>query len=78
MKILPQRNHQKESYHDMLQKLREAVKWLGAKLEYLFQQFGEDYARELLAAHGLLDIETDHMRRKRAADERTDRTDYQI
>ena len=62
----------------MLQKLREALEWLGSKLERVFQQFGEDYARELLAAHGLLDIETDHIRRKRAAEERTDQRDYQI
>jgi hypothetical protein len=62
----------------MLQKLRQALEWLGAKLEHVFQQFGEDYARELLAAHGLLDIETDHIRRKRAADERADQIDYQI
>ena len=48
----------------MVRKLLATLNWIGDKLEDLSEEIGAQYARELLAAHGLLDIDMDHIRRK--------------
>ena len=53
----------------MIEKFTGALEWAAGKLENLFRETGENYARELLAAHGLLEIEADHIRRNRAEGE---------
>lgn len=59
----------------MLQKMMAAMKWIAEKPEGLLGGFGEDYARELLAAHGLLEIEADHLRRNRREREEKESND---
>lgn len=51
------------------------MKWIAEKPEGLLGGFGEDYARELLAAHGLLEIEADHLRRNRREREEKESND---
>jgi hypothetical protein len=48
----------------MLGKLQGIVNWISDKLDGLAREIGANYVRELLAAHGLIDIEIDHIRRK--------------
>lgn len=47
----------------MLTTTIKALRWTGAKLENLLVDLAANYARELLAAHGLVEIEIDHIRR---------------
>ena len=39
------------------------------KLADWFQEVVADYAGELLAAHGLIDLQVDHIRKRREAEE---------
>jgi hypothetical protein len=61
----------------MIKKFTEALEWVAGKLENLFRETGENYARELLAAHGLLEIEADHIRQNTAKGE-PEPLNYQI
>jgi hypothetical protein len=47
----------------MLTKITRALNWADEKLENLLADLAANYARELLAAHGLVEIEIDHIRR---------------
>ena len=47
----------------MLTKITRALHWADEKLENLLADLAANYARELLAAHGLVEIEIDHIRR---------------
>ena len=52
----------------MLTKITRALQWAGEKLENLLADLAANYARELLAAHGLVEIEIDHIRRNLKAE----------
>ena len=47
----------------MLTKITRALNWADEKLQNLLADRAANYARELLAAHGLVEIEIDHIRR---------------
>ena len=47
----------------MLTTITRALRWTDEKLENLLADLAANYARELLAAHGLVEIEIDHIRR---------------
>ena len=47
----------------MLTKITRALNWADEKLQNLLADLAANYARELLAAHGLVEIEIDHIRR---------------
>ena len=47
----------------MLTKITRALNWADEKLENLLADLAANYAHELLAAHGLVEIEIDHIRR---------------
>lgn len=47
----------------MLTTIIRALRWTDEKLENLLADLAANYARELLAAHGLVEIEIDHIRR---------------
>lgn len=47
----------------MLSNLLKAIHWTSEKLENLLTDLAANYARELLTAHGLVEIEIDHIRR---------------
>jgi hypothetical protein len=47
----------------MLTKISRALRWTQEKLENLLAALAANYTRELLAAHGLVEIEIDHIRR---------------
>ena len=47
----------------MLTKITGALQWVDEKLENLLADLAANYARELLAAHGLVEFEIDHIRR---------------
>ena len=52
----------------MLTKITRALHWADEKLENLLADLAANYARELLAAHGLVEIEFDHIRRNLKAE----------
>ena len=52
----------------MLTKITRALHWADEKLENLLADLAANYARELLAAHGLVEIEIDHIRRNPKVD----------
>ena len=62
----------------MLTKITRALNWADEKLENLLADLAANYARELLAAHGLVEIEIDHIRRNSKVEpgqtEKTDRS----
>lgn len=45
----------------MLKKTIRLVTWIGDRIEDLLSHFGRNYARDILAAQGLADIEVDHV-----------------
>jgi trehalose-6-phosphatase len=45
----------------MLTKITWALNWPGEKIENLLADLAANYAREVLAAHGLVEIEIDHI-----------------
>ncbi|MBV8212038.1 MAG: hypothetical protein JOZ08_02285 [Verrucomicrobia bacterium] len=47
----------------MLTQTIKALRWTEEKLENLLAHFAANYARELLMAHGLVEVEIDHIRR---------------
>jgi hypothetical protein len=47
----------------MLTTIIRALRWIDQKLETLLAHLAANYARELLAAHGLVEIDIDHIRR---------------
>ena len=47
----------------MLTKITRALHWADEKLKNLLADLAANYARDLLAAHGLGEIEIDHIRR---------------
>jgi len=47
----------------MLTQITRALSWAAEKLENLLADLAVNYARELLAARGLVEIEIDHIRR---------------
>jgi len=47
----------------MLTTIIRVLRWTDEKLENLLADLAANYARELLAAHGLVEIEIDHIRR---------------
>ena len=47
----------------MLTKITRALNWADEKLENLLADLAANYARELLAAHGLFELEIDHIKR---------------
>jgi hypothetical protein len=47
----------------MLTTVIRALRWSDEKLENLLADLAANYPRELLAAHGLVEIEIDHIRR---------------
>ena len=47
----------------MLTQITRALHWADDKLENLLADLAANYARELLAAHGIVEIEIDHIRR---------------
>ena len=46
----------------MLTTVIRALRWTDGKLQNLLADLAANYARELLAAHGLVEIEIDHIR----------------
>ena len=52
----------------MLTKITRALHWADEKLEKLLAYLAANYARELLAAHGIVEIEIDHIRRNLKAE----------
>jgi DNA-binding NarL/FixJ family response regulator len=60
------------------EKIADAIRTVAQGGNYVLQKFGEDYARDLLAAHGLPDIETKQLRRESTAPERNHQIDNQI
>jgi hypothetical protein len=62
----------------MLTKITRALNWADEKLENLLADLAANYARELLAAHGLVEMEIDHIRRNSKVEpvqtEKTDRS----
>jgi hypothetical protein len=48
----------------MLKRLISTLDWLCARLEDFVCDFAANYARELLSAHGLIDLEVEHIRNK--------------
>lgn len=52
----------------MLTKITRALLWADEKLENLLADLAANYARELLAAHGVVEIEIDHIRRNLKAE----------
>ena len=49
----------------MLQNLMNGIERAAERLAGWFQEASADYARNLLAAHGLIEVEVDHIRRGR-------------
>jgi hypothetical protein len=49
----------------MLKKTRRLVTWIGDRIEDLLSHFARNYARDILAAQGLADIEVDHVWKER-------------
>jgi hypothetical protein len=47
----------------MLTKITRALIWADEKLENLLADLAANYARELLATHGLFELEIDHIKR---------------
>jgi hypothetical protein len=45
----------------MLEKTKRLLTWIGNQIEDLLSLFARNYARDLLAAQGLADIEVDHV-----------------
>lgn len=45
----------------MLEKTKRLLTWIGDRIEDLLSHFARIYARDLLAAQGLADIEVDHV-----------------
>jgi hypothetical protein len=62
----------------MLTKITRALNWADEKLEHLLADLAANHARELLAAHGLAEIEIDQVRRNSKVEpvqtEKTDRS----
>jgi hypothetical protein len=48
----------------MLTTITRALQWADEKFENLLTDLAANYARELLASHGLVELEIDHIRRK--------------
>jgi hypothetical protein len=48
----------------MLTTITRALQWADEKFENLLTDLAENYARELLASHGLVELEIDHIRKK--------------
>lgn len=53
----------------MLKRLISTLDWLCEKLEDFLRDFAANYARELLSAHGLIDVEVEHIRSKMGVSE---------
>ena len=49
----------------MLEKTKRLLTWIGNQIEDLLSLFARNYARDLLAAQGLADIEVDHVWKER-------------
>jgi hypothetical protein len=49
----------------MLKKTIRLVTWIGDRIEDLLSHFARNYARDLLAAQGLADIEVGHVWKER-------------
>jgi len=62
----------------MLKKTRRLVTWIGDRIEDLLSHFARNYARDLLAAQGLADIEVDHVWKERPLNQEAEPINYEI
>jgi hypothetical protein len=62
----------------MLNRLIAILDRLDDKLQSSVRDFAEDCGREMLAAHGLIEPEIDHIRKKMDADESVESKERQI
>jgi hypothetical protein len=53
----------------MLKRLISTLDWLCEKFEDFVRDFAANYARELLSAHGLVDLEVENIRSKMGVSE---------
>jgi hypothetical protein len=62
----------------MLEKTQRLLTWIGDRIEDLLSQFARNYARDLLAAQGLADIEVDHVWSGRQHNQQAEVINYEI
>ena len=62
----------------MLKKTRRLVTWIGDRIEDLLSHFARNYARDILAAQGLADIEVDHVWKERPLNQQAGPINYEI
>jgi len=62
----------------MLEKTKRLLTWIGNQIEDLLSHFARNYARDILAAQGLADIEVDHVRKKRPLNQEAEPINYEI
>ena len=62
----------------MLEKTQRLLTWIGDRIEDLLSHFARNYARDLLAAQGLADIEVDHIWSDRQHNQEAEVINYEI
>ena len=62
----------------MLEKAKRLLTWIGDQIEDLFSLFARNYARNILAAQGLTDIEVDHIWGERQHNQEAELINYEI
>ena len=62
----------------MLEKTKRLLTWIGDQIEDLFSLFARNYAKDILAAQGLADIEVDHIRGERQHNQEAEVINYEI
>jgi hypothetical protein len=62
----------------MLEKTKRLLTWIGNQIEDLLSHFARNYARDLLVAQGLADIEVDHVWKERPFNQEAEPINYEI
>ena len=62
----------------MLEKTKRLLTWIGNQIEDLLSLFARNYARDLLAAQGLADIEVDHVWKERPRNQQAEPINHEI
>lgn len=62
----------------MLEKTIRLLTWIKDRIEDLLNHFARNYARDLLTAQGLADIEVDHVSKEREQNQEAEAINYEI
>jgi hypothetical protein len=62
----------------MLEKTKRLLTWIGNQIEDLLSHFARNYARDILAAQGLANIEVDHVWKEQPLNQEAELINYEI